>query len=309
MQAKYIFTLVICVVCLSFAYGQQLPYSSQVNDTYFTWNPAMTAPTTYMRASGFYRQQWLGFDGAPRTAYVGLEMPLVDYNMSIGGALIADKTGPTSNNGIYLSYAYKLEEIFNRDDVFSIGISSSFNQFNFDPSNEIFNDSDDVLLATARNTKFYPSIGAGIHYTNNTDKWDGNAFYFGLSATQIYATNILIESGNFDRTLHFFGNVGTKLYYDNRFLFQPSVNINVLNAEIVDVLLNVNFEMEESFWAGIGFSSASEVAFQGGLILPDVGARYSELRVGVLANLAVTNKIRQFGPGFEVFVIYEMDRD
>lgn len=313
MKKIKITKLVIAVVAFflstQFATAQQLPYLSFFDNTGFIWNPAMTAVDYNMRTSIFFRQQWLGFEGAPRTGYVGFEYPWTRQNMSFGGAIITDQTGPISKNGVKLTYAYKLERLLNRDDQMSFGISADFTQFSYDPASEVFNDEGDILLSSGRNSMFFPSVGAGFFYTNNIEEFDDNSFYFGLSATQVYSTQILLERGNFDRDMHWFSTIGTKIYLDYQFKIEPRLQINVVNSELIDVMVSGNFEMEETFWAGIGYSSAMELSFQGGYILPDALARYSELRIGALANIGLSDKLKDFGPGFEIFFLYKYDVD
>lgn len=313
MNKLNILKSVVCVLCFILSMktisAQQLPYMSQFNNTGFMWNPAMTGLDYNMQTTVFFRQQWLGFEGAPRTGFVGFEYPWTRQNMSFGGAIITDQTGPISKNGAKFTYAYKLNKLLNRDDQLSFGISVDIAQFTYDPTGEIFNDTGDLLLNTARSSVLFPSVGGGFFYTSNTDNYDDNSFYFGLSGTQVYATEILLDRGNFDRKMHWFSSLGTKIYLDREYLLEPRLQVNVVNSELIDVMANVIFEMEETFWAGLGYSSAMELSFQGGYILPDFFARYSELRIGALANIGLSNKLKEFGPGFEIFVAYKYDVD
>ena len=311
MQKKNFILMISAVMVLLFTANivtaQQLPFLSQFDNSGFIWNPAMTAVDHNMRTSLFYRQQWINFDGAPATGYVGLEYPWSRQNMSFGGALIIDSSGPISKNGIKINYAYKLEELLSRDDQLSIGISADLTQFTYDPSSEVFNDQNDALLSINRSSMIFPSVGAGIFYTNNLEEYDDNSFYFGLSGTQVYATDILVDQGNFDRNLHWFGVIGTKVFLNYSYKFEPKIQLNIVNSELIDAMISGIFEMEETFWAGLGYSSAMELSFQGGYILPDAFARYAELRIGALANIGLSDRLNQFGPGFEIFFLYKYD--
>lgn len=311
-KMKYIklaFAVVTFFVASQNATAQQLPYLSHFDNTGFLWNPAMTGVDQYMRTSIFYRQQWLGFENAPRTGYLAFEYPWLKQNMSFGGAIITDQSGPVSKNGIKVSYAYKLERLLNRQDQMSFGISADFTQFTYDPAGEVFNDAGDLLLTSGKNSLIFPSVGAGFYYTNNVEEFDDNSFYFGLSGTQVYSTQILFDAGNFKRHMHWFSTIGTKIYLDYQYKIEPRLQFNVVNSELIDVMAGVLFEMEDTFWTGLGYSSAMELSFQGGYILPDALARYSELRIGALANIGLSDRLKDFGPGFEVFLIYKYDVD
>ncbi len=290
-------------------YGQQLtqttPIASGLNHI---WNPAFTAVGTKLDASLFYRRQWLGFDGAPSTAVASIQYPFVDMNMSAGAQIIADRTGPVSKNGIQLNYAYKLRELLNRDDQLTFGINGYFHQFNFSSDMVTIRDQDDVLLTSNRQSKFVPAFGVGMAYHSSTEDYDGeNIFYLGFSALQVLASDLLLEQGNAKRERHFFVNMGTKLFGYNHYI-EPSLQVNFVNPEIINYILGAKFELEESFWAGLSYSSVADVAINGGVILNEIAGRYTELKIGVLANIN-GGSLLSAGPSFEFYASYTLDLD
>ena len=301
----YIFTSLIISYSV---YGQQIPLTSPLQELQHVWNPAFTAPGTNLEATGYFRKQWVGFDNAPSTALVSIQYPFVDMNMSAGAVIISDKTGPVSKLGLQLNYAYKLREIFKDDDHLAIGINGYFYQYRFNPENELVNQQGDPLLNGMTQTKFNPSVGIGISYFSNTEEFSrDDIFYFGFSTLQILPSELALESGQAPRERHYFFNIGNKFFnYD--FYLEPSVQVNYVNPEIINILLGMKYEMEETFWAGINYSSSNDVNLYGGVILNDVGGRYTSLRLGVLAGFNA-GPIFNAGPGFEFYVGYRFDVD
>ena len=301
----YIFLLICISVGLK---AQQLPFASPLGSLQHIWNPAFTAPGTDMELTGFYRKQWIGFNNAPNTFFASLEYPFVDMNMSAGAAIIMDKTGPVSKLGLQLNYAYKLKEVFGDDDQISLGINGFFYQYRFDPSNELINHPDDPLVLGMDQTKFSPSVGFGFAYMSNTRDFDSdNLFYFGLSYQQFLESELLLESGNAPRQKHLFANIGNK-FFGYEYFLEPSVQVNYVSPEILDLILGIKYELEETFWAGLNYSSIDDLSIQGGVILQDVGGRYTSLRLGALAGFNV-GPVFSAGPGFEFFVSYTIDKD
>jgi hypothetical protein len=100
-------------------WAQQLPERSPFGETGFLWNPAMTAPWTYYEIDAGFRQEWLGFEDAPQTAYLGIQYPFEKENMSLGGYFMHDAVNPVKTNTFALTYAYKLEPGFKRYDQLS----------------------------------------------------------------------------------------------------------------------------------------------------------------------------------------------
>ncbi len=300
---------VLVFVCLAgILHGQQMTQTTPIQQLHHIWNPAFTAPGTKMDMSVYYRRQWLGFSGAPTTAVASVTRPFVDMNMSAGGQIIVDRTGPVSKTGVQLNYAYKLKELLNRDDQLTIGVNGYFHQYAFNGESITIRDIDDVVLTNGRQTKFIPAFGVGMAYFSSTEDYDGeNIFYAGFSALQVLANDLLLDEGNAKRERHFFVNMGTKLFGYNHYL-EPSFQVNYVNPEIINYMLGLKFEMEESFWAGLSYSSVSDVAINGGVILNEIAGRYTELKIGALATIN-GGSIMSAGASFEFFASYTLDLD
>jgi type IX secretion system PorP/SprF family membrane protein len=287
--------------------AQQIPNSSHIPEARVALNPAYTAVGNDMIFDGFYRMQWLGFSGAPISGFASFQYPLLDYNMS-GGALIHfDKTGPVSKVGIQLNYAYKLQEVLSRYGQLSFGISGNFQQYSFNGSNQIFNDSGDQLIDANRSSSFFPSIGGGFFYTSNVREYKGNSFYVGAAMNQIFTTEVLVNSFDQIRQKHIHFNIGGKMYnYDT--YFEPMITANIVSPDIIDVLYSLKFEKENTFWCGLGYASSSMVAMQGGIILDRFGNRYAKLKIGVLASYGIGSSLSRTGPSTELYVGYAFDK-
>lgn len=305
---KYIYIFILIVFGSSIdLIGQQLSQSSFVEDAKHYWNPAATGVDENMRTNLFFRQQWLGFgSSAPRTGFLSFQYPFVDMNMSAGAIVNFDQTGPVSKKGLQLTYAYKLREVLGDESQLSLGINAGFQQYGFNPSGEIFNDSGDVLLQGGTSSALYPAIGAGIYFLSSTEEYKGNVFFAGFAFRNAFTTEVLINDSNQEREGHIHFNVGTRVYQQSSFI-EPSLTVNYTKPDILDIRAGLRYEMEEAFWAGLGYSTTNEVSFQGGVILPEFGNKYGSLRIGLLGNLGISNNVSDFGPGLEIFVGYGYD--
>lgn len=289
--------------------AQQLAQSSFVEEAKHYWNPAATGVDYNMRTSVFFRQQWLGFGGsAPRTGFVSFQYPFVDMNMSAGAIVNFDQTGPVSKKGLQLTYAYKLRGVLGDDSQLSLGINAGFQQYVFDPSAQLFNDAGDQLLQGSNASALYPAVGAGIYFLSSTEEYDGNVFFAGFAMRNAFTTEVLINNSNQQREGHLHINVGTRVYQQYSYI-EPSLTVNYTNPDLIDIRAGLRFEMEDSFWAGLGYSTTNEASFQGGVILPEFGNRYGALKIGALGNIGLSSDISAFGPGFEIFVGYAYDLD
>ncbi|HRX28141.1 MAG TPA: PorP/SprF family type IX secretion system membrane protein [Saprospiraceae bacterium] len=286
--------------------AQQIAYSSPLLETHSYWNPATTAYGTKMSTDGFFRGQWLGFDGAPLTGLASFQYPFVDYNMSAGGVLLFDKTGPIRNMGIQLNYAYKLK--MGRESQLSLGLSGSFTQFSINTANELYNDSGDIILSLADQSTFYPSVGAGVFYVSTLEEYRSSQFYCGLAFSQAIAGQVGLDSINLKRNNHINGVLGVKIYGNSSYV-EPSIQLNYVAPQVIDGIFTLKYEMENTFWTGLSYSTVNDIGVQGGIILDRFGNRYAKLKLGVLANLLVSESISTFGPGVEFMVSYQYDLD
>jgi type IX secretion system PorP/SprF family membrane protein len=123
--------LFVMILTINRISAQQIGNSSHLSETRVAWNPAVTAFDNFGVFDAFFRMQWLGFSGAPVTGFISAQYPLIRQNMSFGGILHFDQTGPVSKFGVQLNYAYKLKEVLGRYDQLSLGISGNFQQYIF----------------------------------------------------------------------------------------------------------------------------------------------------------------------------------
>jgi type IX secretion system PorP/SprF family membrane protein len=295
-------------VCLNLN-AQQLPYVSQLSEAKSYWNPANTAIGTTMNLDVFVRQQWVSFKGAPTTGFINYQYPFLDQNMGVGASINFDKTGPLAKVGVNLNYAYKLIDALGEDSQLSLGITAGGQSYSLNTTNAVVNNPTDVLLGQKTSSGFFPSVGAGFYYiSDNRGFKSDNSFFCGLAYNQLYQSKLVVGDLNQQRVSHIVFDLGTRIYnYDG--YFEPSINVNYVNPEIMNLQLGAKYEMREKFWAGLGYGTTSDVNIQGGVILPNIGGKDGALRVGLLANLGLTSAFQDFGPGFEFFLRYEFDMD
>lgn len=289
--------------------AQQLPQSSFFTDAIGFWNPAYTGIDDALSVNARVRQQWFGFGGgAPTTINLDAQYPVLDLNMAFGGGLLYDKTGPVSKAGISMNYAYSLNEIAGGDAKLSFGILASGYQYTYDPSSEKARDSGDPLLADSRQTAFFPNVGAGVFFISSAEKYDGNtAFRIGLSAQQAYETDVLTDELNQKRIMQLNGDIGLR-WYTYETMIEPHASLNITSPDVLYGTVGVNYEMAEAFWAGLGYATSGDMTIQGGFILEEISGRYSRLKIGLLGNVPISNRISQFGPTAEVYMRYEVDQ-
>ena len=303
MKKIYILSLVLFTFCVKVK-GQQLAHSSFAEYSKHYWNPAVTGIDNTLRTSLFFRQQWIGFGAnPPRTGFLSVQYPFEDLNMAAGAIVNFDQTGPVSKKGIQFLYAYTLQGILGDDSQLSLGINAGIQQFVFDPSNLVFNDLDDQLLTGNRTSSIFPAISGGFYYVSSTKDYEDNVFFAGLAFRNAFTTNVLVNDNNQARENHIHFNVGGRIYQQDTYV-EPSLTLNYVTPEIVDVRLGIRYEIENAFWGGLGYSSFNEVSIQGGVVLDEFVSRYGNLRVGAIGSFSISSNVVNLGPSFEILLSY-----
>lgn len=134
-------------------------------------NPAYAGSRGMMSIFGLYRTQWVGLDGAPKTAVFSLNSPIGNSRLGFGVGFANDQIGPTDENTISADISYTLP--VSDATKLSFGVKGSAGLFSLDvnkldPSVVLDND------LQSYNSKFTPNFGAGAYL-------HGDKFYVGLS--------------------------------------------------------------------------------------------------------------------------------
>lgn len=290
--------------------AQQLPDASNFSATNFIWNPAMTAPMEYWELSGTHRQQWMGFDDAPRTTSVGFQHPFFEQNMSVGAFIQHDRIHPIHSNAISFTYAYKLR--FMQNHQLSIGGLASISEYHVNGDNIEVTDINDGLIPSDETTQMKPNAGIGLYYQSYAGGDFDETYYFaGIAANQLFGSNLLFESdgtpSNIRRTFHGNATFGMRIIRD-KIALEPSVWINYAHQKLVNSNFRLNMEYYQTFWAGVSFATSGTAAFQAGVMLKNGFLKDGILRVGTQATYNLGTIGVYQGIGYEFYIAYRFEK-
>jgi type IX secretion system PorP/SprF family membrane protein len=284
--------------------AQQVPHTTAFNSTYASWNPAMTAPWSYVETQAVYHQQWMGFAGAPQTVMADIQVPILDYNMSAGLQVQNDQAGPLRQTSISLLYAYQIKLDYNHR--LAIGVMANLSQFGFNGNDLAAYDLDDQLLGEGESTVNQTNFGVGVYYTGaDPEDYEESYLFAGLSAQQVIPGSLRFaefnETTNFKRVLHGFGLVG--YHFDQRSGFiEPSLQVLYATNNIMHFQLGLQYEMYDTFWTGLTLDSSFRTGVQLGYIVANVGA--GSLRLGTMASYNISSRGQEQGVSLQALVGY-----
>ena len=153
------------------------------------FNPAAAGKDLQLNVTGAYSMQLTGFENAPKTMYVGVDLPLffIGPKHGVGLSFMNDEIGLFRNQRFVLQYAYHHKLWGGR---LSGGVQVMMLSEAFDGSKVDLDESGDHAIPTSNVNGSAFDLGAGLHYSRND-------WYLGVS--MMHCLSPTIELGD-DKT-------------------------------------------------------------------------------------------------------------
>lgn len=263
------FTLLIGIFFLTVSdlFSQQGPLYSQYMINKFLINPAVAGGNGYTDLNMIARQQYVGFENAPRTFALTAQSRILNEshimrrlrirknanqgsiftNVGIGGNIFSDRNGLVTKTGLSFSYAYHIN--FNNRYQLSMGLSLSALQYKLDDSEALLIDTDDPVLMGNKKNFWVPDATFGVYFTDNRS-------YIGVTITDLLGSGIKLGNDpiaeNFSSLRNFNIMVGTDINLSDDFRLEPSslIRINSLESS-VDFTTQLYYQ--DSYWLGVSY--------------------------------------------------------
>jgi type IX secretion system PorP/SprF family membrane protein len=220
--------------------GQQQVHLTQYFDNYLYANPAYAGSSGMMNVSGIHREQWVGFEGAPRTSILGFNMPLKYESVGIGANVIRDEIGPTSNTQLQLSASYRLK--FDEKNSLSFGLNAGFGMMNSITSSLISTIENDPSKLTNQQNRFMPNMGAGLLFKRER-------LFVGISAPKLFQSSLDGTDNNVEKR-HFFTQIGGVINLDEAWKLRPTTQLIFISGSPINLDLTLATIYQERFVFG-----------------------------------------------------------
>lgn len=222
-------------------FTQYMYNMSVINPAYATDNPGM------LNLGGIYRSQWVGIDGAPRTASFFAHTP-VSERVEVGLSIVHDEIGDVvKENTITADFAYVLP-LDDNNNKLSFGVKAGINTFDADLTGLETNEPNDPAFQNI--DELFPVFGVGAF-------WFGEKYYLGLSAPNLFTSkHIENEQGLQDvgeENIHYYLTGGYVFDINEDFKFKPAFMARGVEGAPLSVDITANVLMFNRFEAGIGY--------------------------------------------------------
>ena len=279
------------------ASAQQEPSFSHYWAMETSYNPAAAGKESKLNIAGAYAMTLTGFEHAPRTMYIGADMPLMLLNSyhGVGAQLMSDRIGLFDHQRLALQYAYKHRML---GGMLSVGVQVGMLSEKFKGSELDLEEKEDPAFSTTDVSGTALDVSAGLYYTHRN-------WYAGFSVLRATAPSIELGERfilDISRTYYLTGGYNIKLR--NPFLsVHPSVLAHTDGTTYrVNMTTRVKYTNgQKMFYAGAGYSPTNSVTAL-------IGGFFHGITLGY--SYEIYTKALKLGNGsHELFVGYQTDLD
>ncbi len=257
MRGLFLLTIGLSV---STCFGQQLPQYTQWSWNLFASNPAHAGIKECIDIRTLYRIQWVGFEGAPKSGFATIAIPLsskrrqfLSARHGMGFKFETDEIGNFSTQRFNIAYAGHFN--FNKTDRLSLGIYAGFVQMGYDP-NGVTTTSPDPSLQD-QGSVFAPDATFGAWY--NTEN-----YYIGLSLQNLVPSRWSSIGTDARYRFHSLINAGYRLKVNEQLTLLPGFQLKIppKGPVAIDLILQSDFNNTLGFGVGYRTSDALLLFFQ-----------------------------------------------
>lgn len=289
---KKIVTLSMLMLTLRVCAQQDILVSQYMFNGLFL-NPAYAGSHEYVTSTLLHRNQWVNFEGAPKTYMLSVDGALLNKKMGLGMVLTNDKIGSTTQTDIFGIYSYHLKL---GPGKLSFGLKGGASYYLFKNDELTVWDTDDEVFSSNQ-SKWLPKMGSGVYYYDK--KW-----YAGISISTLLAYQVDqsfgpdVNKATFVKR-HYYLNGGYVFTLTDKLKLKPSTLLKFEPSAPFQADINLNLLYNEVFWIGASYRTGDAVTF---MIEYQTNSRF---RVGYAYDLTTSNVRKYTGGSHEILIGYD----
>ncbi|MBR2105132.1 MAG: type IX secretion system membrane protein PorP/SprF [Bacteroidales bacterium] len=286
---RLFFALIAVVTMATSAIAQQDPHYSHFMFNQAGYNPAFCGTEGAINAVLVYRNQWMGMDGAPKTANLCVDAPVrfLGAQGGVGAFITSDNIGFEKNFNAKAAYAHHIQA---GTGVLSIGIAAGIFNKNIEGDWQFPDQHEAIFEGKVRKMIF--DLDAGIYY-------NVKGLTLGFSSTHVAEPALdFSEDGEtyLARHYYFVGSYNINLS-NTLFDLTPSM-ILMSDGKTMQADININILYNKKVWGGVTYRNGDAITLLAGLTV------MNDIKVGLAYEVGVS-KLRKTNSGsFEVMMGY-----
>jgi len=242
----------ISILILFSGKAQQLPQYTQWAYHQFSNNPAHAGIKKCVDIHTLYRSQWVGFEGAPRSGFLSVSIPLnsrrknyLSARHGTGFKFETDQIGAFITNRINFAYAGHFN--FNKHNRLSLGLYGGIVQVSYDASQTITADPD----PTVSNQASFASPDASFGAWYNAEK-----YFLGLVLDNLISFRWPEIGSNSRNRMHAMINAGYQFGLNEKISLMPLIMMRYAPRGPLSFDLNLQVDYDNFIGIGVGYRNS-----------------------------------------------------
>lgn len=254
-------------------------------------NPAYAGSRDVFNITIGYRNQWVGFDGAPVSQTLSAHTPLKNEKIALGVFLHNEQIDVRNNTSLYINYAYRLPLAGGR---LSLGLKAGGVNRNVNWNKLSLHDPGDIVFSDPGSSDILPNFGFGAYYY-------ADRFFIGASIPLFLSDSTrnskavsyhdmsnynYLVSGGFVA-----GRGGVKI--------KPSFLVKYNERNPVQIDANLSFILADRVWLGASYRLENAVV---GLVKVQLNEQF---RIGYTYDYSLGHLNNYNNGSHEIVLIYD----
>lgn len=263
-------------------------------------NPSAISTYNDINMGLIHRNQWVGFDGAPKTNMASVNTPLGATNLSLGLGYQGEEIGIMRNNALFTNIAYKFK--VGETSYVSSGISLGVDMFQIG-YDDLINANEDPELGYGSSTKnlISPLARFGLNYFNNK-------FYVTAFIPNLLKADIAGSGDDFESTTgvdvsdwHYYLQGGVRLPINRK--LEANFSTLLKSSSTFQFDLNAQIVFNKLLGIGASYRSSGTVV---GMVNFTVAKKF---KIGYAYDYALNQLSTVSGGSHEIIAILNFNRE
>lgn len=295
----------IALISLSTVDAQQEAQYTQFMYNQAYYNPAFSGARGIPSVQTIFRRQWISYEGAPTSAIVSFNAPLLNNKIGVGLNLSTLSLGIQRYWQASMAYSYNI----NLDDDFDIrvGLNGTMKNLSMNFQDEslfLLEQNDPSLIENTVTNTFTGNFGLGIYGM-------ADDVFFGISVPNLLKNEISFNDENLvilaEEAQHFYFLLGGIFPINDDLKIKPSFLGKFVKNAPFDVDLNASLIFENRIIAGLSYRAGGTGAGES----LDLTLLYQmkEMAIGIAYDISLSEISRHTAGTFEFLFRYDFIKD
>ncbi len=251
---KKLISLSVLIFLPMMLMGQLTPVTNHYVLNPLRINPSYAGSRGGLSVAAFYRQQWVGLNGAPRTMSLELDAPVLSDKLGLGLFVVNDKIGVTKQTEVMTSYAFRISV---GSGTLALGLGAGLVATNTAWSELIVLDPGDDYFLIDSKVFVVPDFSFGTYYS-------GKNYFLSFSIPRLLGYrfdfdknkySLRVEPGNYNYVV----NTGYMFPLGAKARMMPSALVSYSPGDRLLYDGSLHFILYDRVWFGATYRSTGSV--------------------------------------------------